>query len=145
YSFRALLRPKHLSAIAIAAVLAAGLTACGDNGGDVPNTSVATVDGKPITNDEFAHWFKVVALTQQQQSPTGKKKKKLTLPKPGSAEYKQLASQVMQFLVSSRWIAAEAASRDLSASPDEIKRSFERTRDQSFPTKKAYAKFLKTS
>ena len=51
----------------------------------------------------------------------------------------------MQFLVSSRWIAGEAAERDLAASDDEIKRSFERTRDQSFPTKKAYERFLRTS
>jgi foldase protein PrsA len=129
----------------IAAVFAAGLTACGSDGGNVPTTAVATVDKQPITNAEFDHWLKVVARTQQQQDPKAKKSKKLVLPKPGSAEYKQLTSQVMQFLVSSRWIAGEAAKRDLSASPDEIKRSFERTRDQSFPTKKAYERFLATS
>jgi parvulin-like peptidyl-prolyl isomerase len=94
--------------------------------------------------EEFDHWIQVISRTQQQQ-PTGKKKKAPPLPKPGSAEYKQLSSQVMQFLISSRWIAGEAADRDLSASGDEIKRSFERTRDQSFPTKKAYARFLRTS
>ena len=110
YSFRALLRrPKLLSAIAIAAVLAAGLSACGDDGGNVPTNAVANVDGEPITNEEFDHWIKVVSRTQQQQDPTANKKQTPKLPKPGSAEYKQLASQVMQFLISSRWIAGEAA------------------------------------
>jgi foldase protein PrsA len=139
-------RPKHLIAIAIAAVLAAGLTACGDDSANVSSDAVANVNGKPITNEEFDHWLQVVARTQQQQDPAaGKKKKALKLPKPGSPEYKQLAQQVMQFLISSRWIAGEAEDRDLAASDDEIKRSFERTRDQSFPSKKAYERFLKTS
>jgi foldase protein PrsA len=121
-----------------------GLSACGGSDNDVPANSVAEVNGEPITNDEFNHWVTVIARTQQQQA-AGAKKKKFTPPKPGSAEYKQIAQQVVQFLVSSRWIAAEAKDRDLTASPDEVKRSFERTRDQSFPSKKAYERFLQTS
>jgi foldase protein PrsA len=137
-------RSRFIGAIAIAVCCAVGLPACGGGDNDVPSNAVAEVNGQPITNEEFNHWINVVARTQQQQT-AGSKKKKYTPPKPGSAEYKQVANQVVQFLVSSRWIAGEAKDRDLSASPDEVKRSFERTRDQSFPSKKAYASFLKTS
>jgi foldase protein PrsA len=138
-------RFRFFAAIAIAVCLAVGLSACGGGDNDVPSNAVAEVDGQPITNEEFDHWVNVVARTQQQQQAGGSKKKKFTPPKPGSAEYKQVANQVAQFLISSRWIAAEAKDRDLTASDDEVKRSFERTRDQSFPSKKAYERFLKTS
>jgi foldase protein PrsA len=53
--------------------------------------------------------------------------------------------QVMQFLVSSKWIEGEAKDRDLSATDAEVKRQFEQTKDQSFPNEKAYKRFLKTS
>jgi foldase protein PrsA len=138
-----LLRSRPPGVIALVAVLAFGLSACGGGDHKVPAGAVASVDGKPIADSEFAHWINVVARTQQQQAPGSKRKPKL--PKPGSPEYKQVANQVMQFLVSSRWISGEAADRDLSASPEEVKRSFERTRDQSFPNKKAYERFLRTS
>src|SRR5919108_550244 len=139
-----LLRSRLPGVIALVGVLALGLSACGGNDNNVSAGAVANVDGKPISNAEFGHWINVVARTQQQQTP-GTRKKKVKLPKPGSAEYKQGANQVMQFPVSSRWIAGEAADRDLTASPEEVKRSFERTRDQSFPNKKAYERFLRTS
>jgi foldase protein PrsA len=130
--------------LALVAVLALGLSACGSDSNDVPQDAVATVDGKPISNEEFNHWIQVVARTQQQQTP-GTKKKKFKAPQPGSPEYKQVANQVMQFLVSARWIAGEAADRGLAASDDEVKSSFKRTRDQSFPSVKAYNRFLATS
>jgi parvulin-like peptidyl-prolyl isomerase len=114
-------------------------------GGDdkVPSGSVATVDGKAIPKSEFDHWADVVF--QSQQGATRRRKKKPKAPKPGSPQYKQLSSQVMQFLVSSRWIVGEAADRGIAASPAEIKRSFEQTKKQSFPSDRAYKRFLQSS
>ena len=51
----------------------------------------------------------------------------------------------MQFLVSAKWIEGEAKERGMSATPAEVERQFEQTKDQSFPNEKAYQRFLKTS
>ena len=51
----------------------------------------------------------------------------------------------MQFLVSAKWIEGEAKERGVSATPAEVERQFEQTKDQSFPNEKAYQRFLKTS
>jgi foldase protein PrsA len=139
-------RLARFSLTALAVLAVASLTllpGCGGGNGKVPAGSVASVDGQPITKTEFDHWADVVF--QSQQGAAGKKGKKPTPPKPGTPQYKQLASQVMQFLVSSRWIVGEAGSRNITASPDEIKKSFEQTKKQSFPNSKAYKKFLKSS
>jgi foldase protein PrsA len=137
-------RPTRAGVIALVAVLAVGLSACGGDDGEVPRGAVATVDGKPITESEFDHWVRVVAASQQQQQP-GKRRKPPKPPKRGTPQYKQLSDQVMQFLVSAQWIVGEAADRGLTASEQEVKRSFERTRDQSFPSKKAYERFLEST
>jgi foldase protein PrsA len=138
-------RPGLKSTIALAVVLTLGLSACGGSEKKVPAGSVATVQDTPISQPEFVHWLNVVAASQQQQTPGSKRRKPPKPPKPGSAQYKQLSTQVMQFLVSAKWIAGEAGDRGLQASPPEVKKTFEQTRDQSFPSKKAYERFLKTS
>jgi foldase protein PrsA len=120
------------------------LPGCGGGNKKVPAGAVATVDGKAIPKSEFDHWATVVFQSQQGAAPK-KGKSKPKFPTAGSAQYKQLATQVMQFLVSSRWIVGEAADRNIAASPEEIKRSFEQTKKQSFPSDKAYKKFLRSS
>jgi foldase protein PrsA len=137
-------RPTRGGAIALMVVLAVGVSACGGDDGEVPRGAVATVDDKPISKSEFDHWVTVVAASQQQQQP-GRKSKPPKPPKRGTPQYEQLRDQVMQFLVSAQWIAGEASDRGLAASEQEVKRSFERTRDQSFPSKKAYERFLKST
>jgi foldase protein PrsA len=142
--------PRRLAPFSLAApaalvlALLVLLPGCGGDDDDKPpRGAVATVDGEPIPKSEFDHWADVVFRSQQGATRNGKRKPKV--PKPGSPEYKQLSSQVMQFLVSSRWIVGEAADRGITASPTEIKRSFEQTKKQSFPSDKAYQRFLKQS
>jgi foldase protein PrsA len=125
-----------------AALLALTLGACGGKEEvKLPPDTVATVQGKPITNQEFNHWLAVVNASQAGTKPN----KNAKLPKPGSTQYKQLVRQVMQFLVTSRWILGEAADRKLNATNPEIAKQFKLTKQQSFPNDKAYRKFLRTS
>lgn len=127
--------------IALAALPAAGLSACGGDD-EVPRGAVADVDGKPISQRDFDRWLTVVNASQQ---PPSKNRKKPKPPKRGSPTYNQLRDQVIQFLVSARWIEGEAADRDISTTEKEVERQFEQTRDQSFQSKKAYERFLETS
>jgi foldase protein PrsA len=93
-----------------------------------------------ISKDEFNHWYLVVS----KQPQPGQKKPK---PPPAldSKQGEALKQQVMQFLISSDWIAGEAKERGLSASGEEVNRQFAQTKKQSFPNDKAYKKFLASS
>ena len=137
--------PRRLAilGVVIAAVVVAIVLIAAGGGDDhkVPAGAVAVVGGRPVSNAQFNHWFTVVSAVQA--PPKGKQKPQP--PKPGSPQYKQTAQQVMQFLVSDLWIEGEAAERGITASPQEIQRQFKQTKDQSFPTEKAYNTFLTKS
>jgi foldase protein PrsA len=97
------------------------LAACGG----VPGNSVATVDGDPITKADYEHWTTVV--------------KKLT---PG-IKNDQARDQVVNLLVSFRWIDGEADAMNVKVSDAEVTKSFEEQKQQSFPKPADYEKFLK--
>ena len=122
-----------LAAILIAAVLS---SAGGVESGDVADVD----DAGTVSEDQFNHWLTVVA-----SQPQPGQKKPSQPPKPGTRQYDAVKQQVMQFLVSAKWIEGEAKERGVSATDAEIKRQFEQTKDQSFPNDKAYQRFLKTS
>ena len=110
----------------------ATVAACG---GSVPGNAVATVDGQAIDKTDFTHWMNVAAKTSGQ---TGNAvpdpqdnyvkcvaaKRKAT-PKPAKGqpkvtdaqlksqcvqEYSTLRDQVLQLLISFKWIQGEADS-----------------------------------
>jgi parvulin-like peptidyl-prolyl isomerase len=131
----------YAAVAAVVVIAAIVLIAAGGDDHSVQKGAVAEVKGKPITQQDFDHWLGVVAAVQRPP----KAKEKPALPKKGTAEYDQLAQQVMQFLVSALWIDGEAADRDITATDQEVKKQFKSTKDQSFPTEKAYKKFLRQS
>ena len=162
------LRTASLAVLAAAAVLVAG---CG--GDDVPSSAVAKVGDKEITKTEFTHWLNAAA--KQQAQTTGVKPSEVVVPDPPTyakctaakakqkvpkgvpkpkpedlkaqckQEYEGLRDQTMQFLVSSEWLLQETAKRKITASDEEVKKSFEQQKKQSFPKQKDYTKFLETS
>jgi foldase protein PrsA len=139
-----LVRRYWIYAAVAAVVVIAVIVLIAAGGGDdhsVEQGNVAEVNGEPISQEEFDHWLGVVAAVQRPP----KSNQKPQVPKKGSPEYEQLAQQVMQFLVSGLWIDGEAADRDITATDQEVKKQFEQTKDQSFPTESAYKKFLRQS
>jgi foldase protein PrsA len=86
--------------------------------------------------------------------------KKKTAPKPAKGqpsptdaqfkaqckqEYEGLRDQVLQFLISARWIQGEASDQDVKVTDAEVNKQFQQTKKQSFPKEKDYTKFLKDS
>ncbi len=138
--FTNLIRRLSILGVVIAAIVVAVVLIAANDDDEVPKGAVAGVDGKPVTKEQFDRWLGVISAVQQ--PPNSKSKKKPEPPKPGSKNYEQTAQQVMQFLVSSLWVAGEAADRGLTATPKEIQRQFSETKKQSFPTEKAYQRFL---
>jgi parvulin-like peptidyl-prolyl isomerase len=134
-------RRRRIAAILIAIVVALVIAAIASSAGGVESGDVADVEeAGAISQGDFDHWLTVVA-----SQPQPGQKKPAAPPKPGSRQYDAVKQQVMQFLVSSKWIEGEAKDRGLSATDAEVKRQFEQTKDQSFPNEKAYQRFLKTS
>jgi foldase protein PrsA len=153
-------------------VLPLSLSACGDSG--LPGNAVVDIGGDTIKTSAFDHWFKVAATTQAQQSgATGAvtipdppnftkciaaKKKAATKPAKGQPnptdatykkqcqqEYGSLRDSVMQFLITSAWIEGESHDRGVKVSDTDVKKDFDKQRQQSFPKDKDYLAFLKSS
>lgn len=134
-------RRRRIGAILLAIVAALAIAAVLSSAGGVEDDDVADIDkAGAVSKTEFDHWLTVVA-----SQPQPGQKKPAKPPKPGSRQYDAVKQQVMQFLVSAKWIEGEAKDRGLSATDAEVKRQFEQTKDQSFPNDKAYQRFLKTS
>ncbi len=165
--------PRRLSALLGAFfVLPLVLAACG--GDSVPGNAVVKIGSDPIKTSAFDHWLQVAATTQQQQTgATGpaavpeppaftaciaNKKKTAVKPAKGQPtptdatykaqceqEYDALRDQTMQFLISSAWIEGESADRGVKVADSQVKKDFDKQRQQSFPKDKDYLAFLKSS
>jgi foldase protein PrsA len=155
-------------ALSLTAVAGVGATfaACGG----VPGNAVATVDGEAIEKTDFTHWMSVAAKSTGQANAAvpdpeaGYKKciaaKRKATPAPAKGqpkvtdsqlktqceqEYEQLRNQVLQLLISFKWIQGEADAMDVKVTDAEVKKSFNEQKKQSFPKDEDYKKFIKTS
>ncbi|HYM56816.1 MAG TPA: peptidyl-prolyl cis-trans isomerase [Solirubrobacteraceae bacterium] len=146
-------------------VPAAVLAGCGG----VPGNAVAEVDGDAIEKSSFDHWLTVASKAGGQPTAVAPKppefaqcvtQKRKTTPKPAKGqpkvtdtqlktqckqEYQGLRDQVLQLLISFRWIEGEAKEMKVKATDAEIKKSFDKQRKQAFPKDADFAKFLKDS
>jgi foldase protein PrsA len=159
-------RTKLAALSCATAALAAAVAGCG--GGGVPGDAVATVNGNQITKASFNHWMTVAAKSGGQAAAVPKPPaykaciaaKRKALPKPAKGqpqttdaqlktqcqqEYTALRDQVLQLLISFKWIQGEADDLGVKATDAEVKKQFETQKKASFPKEADYQKFLKTS
>src|SRR3954452_24866616 len=137
--------------------------------GGVPGDAVATVDGTSISKSDFDHWMTVAAKSGGQSGAAAPKppaytecikQKRKTTPAPAKGqpkvtdaqlksqckqEYNSLRDQVMQLLVSFKWIEGEAKAKGIKVSDKEVKASFDKQKKQAFPKAADFQKFLKDS
>jgi foldase protein PrsA len=128
---------RVLFALIAALVPALVVAGCGGGGGGVPSDAVATVDGEPIERQSFDHWLTVAFKSSGQRGAQ--------VPKPPDPRYDALRDQVLQLLVSLRWIEGEAADRGISVDDAEVAKELERQRKLSFPKEADFHKFLESS
>src|SRR6201991_1158897 len=146
--------------------VSATVAACG---GGVPGSAVATVDGDAIAKSDFNHWLTVAAkssvqataavpdppnytncvATLRKNTPApAKGQPKVTdasLKKQCVTQYNQLRDQVLQLLISFKWIDGEAKAMNVSVTDADVKKCFDQQKKQSFPKDADSQKFLKTS
>src|ERR671911_462246 len=154
-----------LCAFFVPAAIVAG---CGDEGG-IPGNAVAEVDGTPIERTEYDHWLNVaakssgapdatvpkppdftecVAAAKKTQAKPAEGQPKLTdqqLKDQCKQQYEQLRDQVLGLLISFEWIEREAADQGVKVTDEEVNKSFEEQKKQTFPKDADYQKFLKDS
>jgi foldase protein PrsA len=147
------------------------LAACGSSSDNsVPGNAVASVDGTPITKTDYEKWVAITAKSSAQGAtavvipdpPTFTRciaaLRRNTRPVRGQpaptdvtlrAQCRQqneaLVQQTMGTLIQNLWIEKEAKDQSVSVSDAEVQRQLATTKRQSFPTPKAYARFLKQS
>jgi foldase protein PrsA len=165
---------KHFRVIsALGAVFFAivGLAACG---GGIPGNAVVQVGGTPITKTTFEHWLSVAAASSSASTPGAAKPVvpdppsftacvahlEATAPKPAKGQakptaaelkseceqqYKSLQQEVLGFLISSAWVIGEAENQGVKVSDAEVKKEFEKIKNQQFPKAGEFQKFLASS
>jgi foldase protein PrsA len=155
-------------ALSLAAVAGVGATfaACGG----VPGNAVATVDGEAIDKTDFSHWMTVAAKSTGAANAAvpdpangyakcvAAKRKSTPAPAKGQPkvtdaqlkaqcvqQYNSLRQQVVQLLISFKWIEGQADSMGIKVTNAEVTKSFNQQKQQSFPKEADFKKFLKTS
>jgi foldase protein PrsA len=164
------LRILALGAFFVAVTL---LSACGSSSSDnsIPGNAVASVDGTAITRAEYEKWAAITArgasqgrttpvvvpdppsftrcveaLREQsrpvrgQPAPTD-----VTLRAQCRAQNEQIVQSTMGTLIQNVWIEKEAEEQGVTVTDAQVQRTLADTKRQSFPTEKAYQRFLSTS
>jgi len=159
---------RLLAALGAVLFALAGLAACGG----VPGDSVAQVNGTPITNTTFKHWLAVASASsqvaasgkpvipeppnfttcikhlQEQEAKLAIKGKKSTskeLKTQCEQQFRTLRTEVLAFLISSSWVLGEGSSLGVKLSDKEVKKQFNKIKEQQFPKGGEFEKFLKSS
>ncbi len=151
-------------------VAATALVACGgDDDNTVPSNAVASVDGTPITKAEYDKWAVITAKSAAETSGTtvvpdppdftrciaalrreastrrGPAPSEVTLRAQCRTQNEQVLRGTMASLIQQIWIEKEAEEQGVSVSDAEVRRQLEQTRRESFPTQRAYDRFLRSS
>lgn len=151
-----------------ASAFASAIPVATASGGDaVPVDGVATVDGVPITNDVFAHWMTVAAISQQgdpsatvpvppdftacvqaaKASPAKAKKRPTAAQLKASClrQYNELRGQALEFLISAQWIIGEAGNRGIGVTDQQVQAEYVKQKKASYPKEADFRKFLRSS
>jgi foldase protein PrsA len=145
------------------------LAACGSSDTSLSGNAVANVDGTSITKADYEKWAEISAKgsaqgrtvvipdpptftrciaslraqsrpARGQPAPTD-----VTLRAQCRQQNEALVQQTMGTLIQNIWIEKEAEAQDVSVTDADVRRQLDQTKRQSFPTEKAYQRFLRQS
>jgi foldase protein PrsA len=163
-------KPRNVLALGAALLVTVALAACGNG---VPSDSVAKVGDVDISKETFNHWAQIVQKAQATSAeatststtvpdaPDFTKciaEKKATAPAPAKGqpnpsdadykaqckqEYDALRDQVLQLLINGEWIQGEAHDLGLKLTDEKVRQALITQKDQSFPNKGDFEKFIK--
>ena len=165
-------RLRFISALGAVFFASLALAACG---GGIPGDAVVQVGGNSITKATFEHWMSIAASSSTTTASKTAAKPVVPVPptytaciahleataakpakgqsKPTAAElkseceqqYKSLQTEVLGFLISSEWVIGEGNHLGVKVSDKEVKKEFEKIKNEQFPKAAEFEKFLATS
>lgn len=146
------------------------LAACGGDDNSVPGNAVASVDGTPITKEQYEKWAEITAkgsaqpgqpvvvpdppsftrciaeLRKQSRPARGQPRPSdITLRAQCRTLNQQISEQTVSNLIQQLWIEKEAEEQGVTVSDAEVRRQLAETRRQSFPTERDFQRFLRDS
>lgn len=144
------------------------LAACGSgDDNSVPGNAVASVDGEPITKADYEKWAEITAKGSapsggtavvpdpptftrciaelREQSRARTPPSTVTLRAQCRQQNEQILQATMGSLIQQAWIEGEAEEQNVSISDAEVERQLAATKRQSFPSDRAFQRFLRTS
>jgi foldase protein PrsA len=115
---------RYVLPLALATFIAAG---CGGNDGvlgfgGIPSDAVCSVDGTPILKKDFDRMF---GNAEQQYKDNGR-----DFPKKGTAEYKSLQSDLVEYLVQQKLVENQADKFGITASQKDIDAGVKKLKQQ---------------
>ncbi len=160
---------RSLTALGAVCIAVVALSACGSG---LSSDAVVQVNGTPITKSDFNHWLAIAAASSTVGSGTKPVLPEppnytaciahlaATAPKPAKGQaapttaqlkseceqqYKALQTEVLGFLISSSWVLGEGSSLGIKLTDAEVKKQFEKIKNQQFPKAAEFEKFLASS
>lgn len=115
--------------LALTVGLAIVLSGCGgDDGPDLPDGAVATVDGAPISRESFDHWLEITRREAEQgDSPL---------------DDKGIQTSVLNALIRAKWAQGEADALGVNVPDAKIDEELARTRKLTFAGGKTFPEYL---
>ena len=166
-------RVRFIPALGAVFFASLALAACGSSG--IPSDAVVQVGSNPITKATFEHWMSVASAssattataktakpvvpdppdyteciahleaTAAKPAKGQSKPTKTELKSECEQQYTSLKQEVLGFLISSEWVIGEAANLGVKVSDAEVKKEFEKIKNQQFPKAAEFEKFLASS
>ncbi len=166
---------RILTALGAVFLAAIAFAACGDSVPGNAVANVSDVSNGAVTKKDFDKWMLVAAKASQQQIPGQASKvtvpdapdfkkciaaARKAAPAPAKGQprqtdaqfkktcqqqYDNLKDQVMQFLISARWIEGEASDLGIKLTDTQVQQEFAKQKKASFQTTKQFQDFLKSS
>jgi hypothetical protein len=95
------------------------------------------VGSQAITGATYTHWLSVARKARE--VPTRRRRGE------SQKERKADHDEVLNFLISAAWVKGEAVAQHVVVSASEVKRQFDRIRDQQFPHGRGFRAFLRST
>jgi foldase protein PrsA len=129
------MRTRHLLIFLLAA-LALAVSACGGGEKEVPGDAVAVVGSEEISKAQYDQvWERARQTYEQQRRP---------FPRAGTTEYRQLQTQILQYLVQQAEYRQEADDMGIEVTDEDVEKRLDQIKKQYFGgNEKRYQDHLK--
>jgi foldase protein PrsA len=123
---------RKLALVALALVLGLAVLAVAGCGSKIPQGAIATVDGQPITQEQFDQYINQAKAQASQPSQP-------PFPSPGTDAYKRYSATIVNYLVTQQIVLNEASRLKITVTDQDVQQRLQQLATQYGGTQKMYA------